>query len=133
MTSFRSIVILLAGVAAGCVLVVACSDDSPSDADAAVCDCPAAEPPLAGRIVRVRDTNTIQPGGGGAAGPTCPTGAVALGGACQVMNDDDRIQVQESRFITVGADQGYQCRWTGRDATVANMGTAEVVCLVPAQ
>ncbi len=44
---------LAASFLAGAVFVVACSDDSPGDADAATCSC---EPPLAGRIQASKTT-----------------------------------------------------------------------------
>lgn len=126
---------LLGGVCGAVVcltLVLACSDDSPADADAAVCDCPAAEPPLTGRIVAVTASNPITAGVAGFATVVCPAGATVLGGACDVMTDDPLIQVQESGFVR-GAQQGYRCHWSAVGATVANTGTVEATCLVPAQ
>lgn len=114
-------------------LVIACSDDSPGDADAAVCDCPAAEPPLAGRIMTVRASNPLTPGTGGGQGAFCPAGAKVLGGACDVMVDDPVIQVQSSRFLNAGGQEGYQCLWSGINQTVANTGIVEAICLLPAQ
>jgi hypothetical protein len=126
----------LVGAASGAVLsltlVLACSDDSPGDADAALCDCPAAEPPIAGRIMVVQASNPIQVGTGGQQTVFCPAGAVVLGGACDVTTDDPEVQVQKSAFVR-DAQQGYRCRWSAVNATMANTGTAEAICLVPAQ
>jgi hypothetical protein len=131
-TNISKLAIAACGLLAGVVLVVSCSDDSPGDADAAACDCPAAEPPLNGRIVAVRASNPIQPGTGGGQVASCPQGATILGGACEVMISDRSIQVASSR-IDRTASHGYVCEWSARDATVANTGTAEAICLVPAQ
>lgn len=125
------LVTLLAGLGAGVSLVVACSDDSPGAADAAVCDCPAAEPPLTGRITSVRGMNPISAAGTGFASVDCPIGATVLGGACEVMNLDANVLVMESRF-TRGSQQGYQCSWSALNATASNTGIAEAICLVPA-
>jgi|JI10StandDraft_1071094.scaffolds.fasta_scaffold218970_1 hypothetical protein len=126
----------LIGAASGAVLsltlVLACSDDSPGDADAAVCDCPAAEPPLAGRIVSFTASNAIAAGSVGVASVGCPVGGTVLGGACDVMTDDPNIQVQETQYLR-GSQDGYLCRWSALNATVNNTGTVEVTCLVPAQ
>ncbi len=119
------------GIATGITLVVACSDDSPDDADAAVCDCPAAEPPLAGRITSVRDMNPITPGGAGITSVDCPAGATVIAGACEVMDVDANVVVMESRF-TRGSQQGYLCRWSALNATANNTGFAEAICLMPA-
>jgi hypothetical protein len=127
----------LAGFAAGaCVAVVsivACSDDSPGDVDAAVCDCPASEPPLSGRITVMRSPGNVNPGSTGAASAFCPAGAKVLGGACALMNPDPQVQVGFSRIEQSGTAEGYSCFWSAVDATVANTGTAEAICLVPAQ
>lgn len=122
---------LLTGATACAVLIVACSDDSPPDVDAAVCDCPAAEPPLSGRIVAVRSNgNPIAAGSSGGAAAACPVGATVLGGACEVMNDDSNILLSESRFDRTGGAQ-YVCKWSALNATVANTGFAEAICLLP--
>jgi hypothetical protein len=126
------IVGILAGALGGIVLVVACSDDSPARVDAATtCDCPAAEPPLAGRIMSVRGTGQLTPGTLGVAQADCPIGATILGGACEVTTPDALIQVMSSRFGR-GSLQVFVCVWTAADATVANTGTAEAICLLPA-
>lgn len=133
MSRTRLLLGIASGVVLGSTLVVACSDDSPPDADAAVCDCPAAEPPLEGRIVSVRGTATpINPGGAGGALVNCPLGATVLGGACEVANDDPNVLLQDSRFNRpVGASQQFSCKWSALNATVANSGVAEAICLVP--
>ncbi|MBP8807283.1 MAG: hypothetical protein KBG48_28375 [Kofleriaceae bacterium] len=121
------------GIAVAVAFMIACSDDSPSDADAAVCDCPAAEPPLAGRIVSVQNQTSINPGTGGGGTAVCPTGATLLGGGCGLMTPDDRVRLTVATPSRSGEFIGYQCRWSGQDVLTANTGTMEAICLVPAQ
>ena len=130
MSKATSLVYLIGGVLGGVALVVACSDDSPTNVDAAdaACSCPAAEPPLAGRITRVRADNNLSPGGGGGAAVSCPAGALALGGSCEVATTDTNVGLLSSRFVA----EGYRCDWSTVNATLARTGTAEVVCLMPA-
>lgn len=124
---------LSSGIVVGALLIIACSDDSPSDADAATCDCPAAEPPLAGRIVSVRGTGgPINAGGIGGASVNCPPGATILGGSCEVTTDDANVLLSSSNFARTGSHQ-FICKWSALNATVANTGIAEAICLVPAQ
>ncbi len=130
MSRVSSFAYLAAGLAVGIVLVVACGDDSPGDVDAAdaSCNCPAAEPPLAGRITRVRNDNNLSPGAAGVADAFCPAGATVLGGACEVATTDTNVVLLSSRFVP----GGYRCDWSTVNATMARTGTAEVVCLTPA-
>jgi len=122
---------LLVGAFGGAGLIVACSDDSPSDADAAVCDCPAAEPPLAGRIITVSGVISIPAGGPGVGGGSCPSGSILLGGGCKLDADDIAIHL-----ISAGADRrvpeaiGYLCLWSSTSAT-DRTGTGEAFCLLP--
>ena len=93
---------------------------------------PAAEPPLTGRIVSIRsEPNSINPGGGGAQGAGCPIGATILGGACEVTNVDANVLLMSSR-IQRGTNSQYVCNWSALNATVANTGVAEAICLIPA-
>lgn len=129
-----ALAILLLGVAFGAGLIVACSDDSPPDADAAVCDCPAAEPPLAGRIVASeRVSANIIPGNGGGTGIQCPEGATLLGGSCRLEVSDRLVTLMEA-----GADRSvppvvsWRCEWSS-SSTMARIGYAEAICLMPPQ
>ncbi len=121
---------LLTGVVLGMGIIVACSDDSPGGADAATCDCAAAEPPLAGRIVRGRGTGPIDPDVGGVASAGCPLGATLLGGGCRLMNGNRNIFLTEGG-IGNGGVEGYQCDWRSM-SPIADTGIAESICLVPA-
>jgi hypothetical protein len=78
-------------------------------------------------------TGSITPASTGGATAICPAGAKVLGGACSIMNPDAQIQVSFSRVEQSGSAEGYTCVWTALSATLANTGTAEAICLVPAQ
>ena len=123
------ICLLLAGAAGGAAFVVGCSDDSPGDADAAACDCPAAEPPLAGRIRRIRITEAISPMGTASPGAVCPTGSTVLGGSCRLMTGQQDIYLNQAG---IDQDLAYLCRWKSMSVQ-PDTGIAEAICLMPAQ
>jgi|GEM_PF-5998313 len=122
---------LIVGAFGGAGLIVACSDDSPSDADAAVCDCPAAEPPLTGRIIVNTSVISIPANGLGVGGAGCPSGSLLIGGGCKLDADDIGI-----RLMSAGADRrvpeaiSYLCVWSSTSAT-DRTGTGEAFCLLP--
>lgn len=128
----KNLALLVAGAAAATTFVIACSDDSPGDADAAVCDCPAAEPPLAGRITRVEDRRTsmaLIP----FAAANCPVTATLLGGGC-FTEGNERLtpQLIMSGEPTAGMATTYSCQW--RNSTMVEVTTvAFAICLNPAQ
>ena len=84
----KTILIGLAGAALACALILSCGGDDQSGADAqaadaqTACDCPASEPPLAGRIVRVTDTVALAVQDSGGISAICPAGGTLLGGGC---------------------------------------------------
>jgi hypothetical protein len=133
----KTLITLATGAMSALVLVVACSDDSPGDADAAVCDCPAAEAPLAGRIIRVRgDNQTLTPGGRANPLAQCPTGAILLHGWCDEVQE---AGTQPTIAITsAGAPDATPSMWTCVYKSYSTAGPntivhAEAVCLMPAQ
>jgi hypothetical protein len=124
------IILPLAGFVAGIVLVLSCSDDAPGDADAAVCDCPAAEPPLPGRVTVVESTTTIPAGARAGQFAECPTGSIVLTGGCSgvdsIMQPD--VVLQYSR---PGAPQaGWSCGWRNDSAAAVEL-KAIAHCLNP--
>lgn len=124
---------LLPGLVALATLAT-CGDDTAvtDDADAAAtCTCPPSEPPLTGRIVRVRADNPLSAGGAGGADAYCPAGAVALGGACEIAIPDTDVVLMSSRFTSGSTSPGYLCSWSTVAETQPQIGTAEVVCLLP--
>ena len=127
----KNLVLVLAGIAGATAFIVACSDDSPGDADAAVCDCDPAEPPLAGRITRVEQRKTgATPGFSEAA--ICPANSTLLGGGCY----SEGGPALDVRLIMAGeplagVPLSFGCRWIntpGLEVTVVAWAT----CLLPA-
>src|SRR5215203_5938734 len=89
----KSILLLLSGAISGVAFVISCGDnlhlsadaaiDAPKTIDAApVCDCPAAEPPLAGRFVVFSQLLTIAGNDTGVQGVPCPVGMQLISGSC---------------------------------------------------
>lgn len=125
------IVAMSTGAIASAVTVIACSDDSPGDADAATCDCPAAEPPLAGRIMSRTDQDAIAVMGAAASRAVCNSGEVILGGGCRLMSADGRITLSEGGIVRQGGLDSFECVFIST-SPVANTSIAEAVCLAPA-
>lgn len=130
----KTLATLLAGAVAAAVLIVACSDDSPPDADAAVCDCPAAEAPLAGRIMRVRGLDSDLPANSFTiATASCPTGAILLSGWCQIVNMAGTPP--QAAIVASGSSPSeantWQCNWNNYNIG-SGITHAEAVCLMPA-
>lgn len=127
----KNIALVLAGIASATAFMIACSDDSPHDADAAVCDCPAAEPPLAGRITRVEDRVTASQTTF-MRGANCPENATLLGGGCysEGASRGNVVLVMAGEPLA-GPSSYYICEWNnpgGPEVTVVAWAT----CLVPA-
>lgn len=129
MRTSRTLLTLLAGAGFATATILACSDDSPSDADAATCDCPDAEPPLSGRIITRTVQEEIAPDGSAGPAANCPTGAVLLGGGCRLSTPNGSIPLIEAGPTTNGI--AYQCVWES-SSPMANTGTAHAICLMPA-
>ncbi len=124
---------LVVGASFGLAIALSCSDDSPSDADAAACDCPAAEPPLAGRFMVVRSTSMLPPMALGGADASCPVGATLVTGSC--FGSDGGVQVPLLSAGTVVGDtdfSSWSCQWNNTTASEIE-AVATVKCLMPAQ
>lgn len=130
MTILRLFPAVVVGAVLSAGLILACSDDSPHDADAASCDCPAAEAPLAGRIVERTDTIIISANGQGSGTAICPAGSTVLGGGCTVEASGAGVG-NTALFDSGPRSGGYTCGWL---STVPNPSTAKATafCLVPA-
>lgn len=120
----------VAGFALALALLLSCSDDAMDNVDAqGTCDCPAAEPPLAGRIVWVEsDPVTIRASDLGDVSVGCPDGAMVLGGSCDVVDNNAALTLNESR----DGDQrrGWGCTFRNPSPSDADV-VARAVCLVP--
>lgn len=131
----KTLASLVAGAVGAAALIVACSDDSPGRVDAATCDCPAAEPPIPGRVTRLRSLDeTLQANSGVAAIVACPSGATLVTGWCDFENmpgTPPQLALVRSGSSPAAANT-WLCDWqnyNGGSATVH----AEAVCLMPAQ
>jgi hypothetical protein len=129
----KTLVTAIGGAICATILILACSDDSPPSVDAAVCDCPASEAPIAGRLMLVRGTETpVAPdGASGGGNAICPTGAIVLSGGCFV---DEAVvrNITLREFGKIDGQEGHYCVWLNSH-TEAQMVHAEATCLVPAQ
>jgi len=126
----KTVIIALTGAALACALILSCGNDSPGDADAATCDCPAAEPPLAGRIVRVTETVALAAQDTAGVNVDCAANATLVGGGCGLQTVDDRIMVTYASPDLGGAET-WACSWNN-PTTTANTGVATAICLMPA-
>ena len=133
----KTILIGLAGAAIACALILSCGGDDQSGADAlaadaqTACDCPASEPPLSGRIVRVTDTIALAAQDSNIAGATCDSGAIVLGGGCDLETPDKNITIfQNTPAKPSGGVQGWTCQWNN-PTTTANTGIVTAICLMP--
>ena len=127
----KSIVLVTCGGVAGVLLVMSCSD-SPPHADAAVCDCPAAEPPLTASRYEIRDsTFTIPASGTGGTSVGCSTGALFVSGSCTTatLNPIKDVTLQQAGFYEQA--EGWNCRFRNNETTPVEI-KASIVCLKPA-
>lgn len=132
MRTSSNVVFLIAGVIAGVAFVLSCSDDSPNHADAATCDCPAAEAPIAGRIMVVSNTRVIAANARGGEGIGCPAGAALLTGSCttQSVNPLRDVTLEQSGFYE--NEDGWACFFKNNEATPVTIKVS-ARCLVPNQ
>ncbi len=123
----RELSLLGAGAVAALTLVLSCSDDSPGDADAAVCDCPS--------LMVVQD---VRPGQGGSPGlltavATCPASYTVVGGGCQVNSGDESgLRLVSAGFRSTAPPEIYACFWDNPAGTTTTV-TAWATCQSPAQ
>jgi hypothetical protein len=138
----RSILLLVTGATSGIALILSCGDNLKSSADAAVdapkasdaapnCDCPAAEPPLAGRFVRFHKTQIIGPNDFHTQSAGCPAGAQLISGSCtqDEINPYRRLTLEQSGFYKEGPNEWF-CFFRNnepRDVTIR----VSVTCLLP--
>jgi len=148
----RSILLLLSGATAGIVVVISCGNHwhlgAGTFVDAAVnvlkvpdatsvCDCPAAEPPLAGRLV-VRD-GIIGVEGNQSHSVTvlCPPGAIPITGNCKldtpIFSPRRDVILREAGFARsfFGDLSGWRCTVHNNESTMV-LYALSVMCLIPA-
>jgi hypothetical protein len=136
----KTIITVAASALAGALVVVACSDDSPTpaDADAGSCNCPAAEPPInAARLHRV-DSGlvTVPLASSGEAGIACPAGELLIGGSCYIEQDETAQQVALKEFgmapeAASSAGTTWSCLYGNQSTVGTAMVRAQALCLRP--
>ena len=131
MRSVSPLVALSAGVLAGIALVLSCSDDSPGHADAASCECPAAEAPIAGRITIVQQTFVVSANARGGIEGGCAPGATMLTGSCttDTVNPLRDVTLEQSGFYA--QENGWYCRFKNNEAAPVTVKVS-IRCLNPA-
>jgi hypothetical protein len=133
--SLKTPLACLASGFAGIALVLACSDDAPPAADAAaVCDCPAAEPPLADRIVTiVGDAVDVPAGDDAQPALSCPEGAKLLSGGCDIGGlaspPNSRLYYSAKGSETA---EGWGCAAANPGADTESLRVT-ITCLMPAE
>ena len=131
MKILKSAILLITGAAFGVATVLSCGDDA-RHSDAATCDCPASEAPIAGRIVTIdSDLVTVQPGAQGAPGIACDPGMQFISGSCSdptVLTGLDDVVLQEAAFDKASGSWG--CVFKNNKASAIRV-RATVLCLKP--
>ena len=136
----KTVLLLLSGATAGIAFVISCGDnlhlsadaaiDGPKTADAApVCDCPAAEPPLAGRFVVVSQLQVIAGNDTGGQAAACPMGSLAISGSCttDLFNPIRNVTLQQSGIFDV-LPTAWHCFFRNNEATPVTIRVS-VLCL----
>jgi len=139
MTTSKPLIILLAGTILGAGLVLACGDDQPPPADAAeVCNCPAAEPPIPGRIVMEKETSTaIEPRMTTFHSNGCPSGSFLLSGGCRLEGGitlGQDVTLSQSYLDQLSPnpdDRFWVCEWASHTDDTDIKGFVQVTCLKP--
>jgi hypothetical protein len=141
----RSILLLMTGAVSGIAFVLSCGDnlsvraiaDAPTDSskapDAApTCDCPAAEPPLAGRFVVVSLTQVIAANATGGQSAACPVGSQLISGSCtqDLVNPVPNLTLRQSGFFE-GFEREWLCNFRNNEPFPVTI-RASVICLNPA-
>jgi hypothetical protein len=113
-------------------MVLSCGDSSPHRTDAATCDCPASEAPIAGRLVVVESEHVmLAPGDLGGPGVLCPLGTQFLSGTC---TNAEPTTLEDIALIQFGFDKtffSWGCAFKNNKLTPVQV-KATVLCLKPA-
>jgi hypothetical protein len=136
----KSILLMLSGATAGIAFVISCGDnwhpgadaaDAPNAPDAPVCDCPAAEPPLAGRLVVVEMFEPVDGNSQRSTNLFCPPGARLISGSCTVAEffPNKDVILKESGFID--NPPGWRCSYGNNEPAQITYRVA-ALCLKPA-
>ena len=128
----KSIVQLSLGAAFSAGIIVSRSDASPPHSDAAECDCPKGEAPIAGRVVGFDGTpQVIAAGAPGLASAHCMTGMQFLSGSCTGIDPTVLEDIQVQQFGFDKTTFAWFCAFKNNKATAVRV-QASVLCLTPA-
>jgi hypothetical protein len=131
MKIINSIALLSIGAVFGVGMVLSCSNDSPHRSDAAACDCPASEPPIAGRLIFVEGLpQTLQAGEQDVATAACMPGTQFVSGTCTAGNPNVLEDIQVQQFGFNQATSVWFCAFKNNELTAAQV-KATAVCLKP--
>lgn len=116
------------GTLFGVAIIVACNGDNIAESDATVspCDCPAAEPPLMGRIRHISAAQPVEQGASLCCNADVP-GSTALGGSCGLESAELGLHIRETSL----SSKCYSCG-VGGGPPEGNIVIA-VTCLDPPQ
>ena len=133
MNATKSLVLVAAGLVAGVVLIMSCSDDSPSpDADAAPCECPIAEPPItSARLVTKTNAATAGPASTASQSVACDEGGLLVTGGCGVPTPIAAPDLFLSQSYPTG--NVWSCYWQNESATETYDVQVTIRCLMPPQ
>jgi hypothetical protein len=136
MKASQFILVFCMGIAVGVVFLFSCGDNGPAPvhaADAGTCDCPAAEPPLAGRILNSQMQFTLLPNSPqqrhGLGCPGGPVSGTVISGGCTAMLGTNIDVILEESYPD---DQGWNCIWNNTSNTEVTVKVV-VRCLMPVQ
>ena len=124
----HALLFAVSGAAAGIAFVLSCWNHT-SQSDAATCDCPASEPPIAGRIKRISTTKAVAGLATELGVAPCPDGSLLVSGSC--MNGDiglPDIVLQQSGVLT--DDHGWECVFKNNTNNTVTIKVTEF-CLSP--
>lgn len=127
----KTLITLAAGAGFAIALLVSCGDDGVAvDAANPVCDCPAAEPPLAGRIYYVTETNSVPANTRGGTGAVCRAGDQLLGGSCTTADPGARpnIHLDQSGAPELPANPVWICDFMNNENVLVQIKSV-AICL----
>jgi len=146
----KSILFMLSGATAGIAFVISCGDNWHLGADAAVdatadapkapdaapgCDCPAAEPPITGRLYFDSSIAGVDGNQEQSVGRFCPPGAIAISGSCKlstpIFNPRKDVILREAGLIYGPVPSGWRCTVRNNESETV-LYEIFVLCLKPA-
>jgi hypothetical protein len=109
--------------------------DTPVSDAKVTCDCPPAEPPLAGRYIVVSNVTTVQPGAVGGQSVVCPSGTLLISGGCtNTISSTQKMALLTSGPVSApgAVPMSWSCDLQNNDV-VAVTYRVSAICLRPPQ